>query len=138
MIRKRILQYLELKGISKYKFYQITGLSNGFLDKDGAIGSDKCEKICYEYTDISIVWLITGKGSMLASNSTEVIQEQTNYKELAESRLETINLLKEKVANLNKEILELTENQVYGSSVKKGAVEFLNEPQLGGISGKKG
>lgn len=111
MIRKRILQYLELKGISKYKFYQITGLSNGFLDKEGSIGSDKCEKICYEYDDISVVWLITGKGPMLKSNSTEVIQKQTNYKELAEARLEIINGLKFRIASLEKDLSELKYTQ---------------------------
>ena len=65
--RKRILKYIEYKGISKYKFYQETGFSNGFLDKDGSIGVDKCEKISYQYPDISVEWLVTGKGEMLRS-----------------------------------------------------------------------
>jgi len=64
-IRKRILKYIDSKGISKYKFYQEIGVANGFLDKDGAIGSDKCEKISYQYPDLSLEWLITGKGEML-------------------------------------------------------------------------
>lgn len=65
MIKKRIIQYLDLKGISKYKFYKLTDFSNGFLDKDGNIGSDKCEKIYYLFPDIDLNWLITGKGEML-------------------------------------------------------------------------
>lgn len=67
MIRERILEYIDFKCISKYKFYKDTGLSNGFLDKKGSIGSDKCEIISYHYPDLSIEWLITGKGSMLKS-----------------------------------------------------------------------
>ena len=61
-IRERIAEFLILKGISRYRFYKDTGLSNGFLDKPGSINSDNCEKICYCYTDINPEWLLTGKG----------------------------------------------------------------------------
>jgi hypothetical protein len=67
-IKKRVLQYIEYKGVSRYKFYQETGFSNGFLDKEGSIGADKCEKISYQYPDMNIEWLITGRGNMLRDN----------------------------------------------------------------------
>jgi len=66
-IRSRIISYLDLKGITRYKFYKTTGLSNGFLDKEGSINSDNCEKICYTYPDLNPEWLITGQGEMLRS-----------------------------------------------------------------------
>jgi hypothetical protein len=69
MIQKRILQFLAYKSLSKYKFYQETGLSNGFLDKEGAIGTDKCERIISVYPEINLEWLITGNGAMLKGNS---------------------------------------------------------------------
>lgn len=72
-IRERILLYLDYKSISKYRFYKETGISNGFLDKDGAIGSDKCVNICSHYTDLDPEWLLLGMGSMLKS-----IQNTTN------------------------------------------------------------
>lgn len=65
MIQKRLIQYIDYKGISKYRFYKETGLSNGFLDKKGTIGVDKCEIIYSVYPDINFEWLITGKGDML-------------------------------------------------------------------------
>ena len=71
-IRDRILKYIEYKGISKYRFCQDVGLSNGFLDKKGNVGSDKCEKICYQYPDISLEWLLTGHGEMLKSDIAAV------------------------------------------------------------------
>lgn len=71
MIRTRILQYLENKEISKYKFYKEVGLSNGFLDKEGSIRSDICEKISYQYDDINLIWLLTGDGEMLLSNNNQ-------------------------------------------------------------------
>jgi len=72
-IRARILQYIEYKNISKYQFYKEVGVSNGFLDKDGAIGSDKCEKICYQYPDLNLYWLILGTGTMLRDGKIEDI-----------------------------------------------------------------
>jgi phage repressor protein C with HTH and peptisase S24 domain len=70
-IRERIVQYIEYKGISKYKFYQETGFSNGFLDKSGTVGAEKCEKISYQYPDLRLEWLITGEGEML-KNGNEI------------------------------------------------------------------
>ena len=78
-IRERIAEYLILKGISRYRFYKDTGLSNGFLDKPGSINSDNCEKICYCYPDINPEWLLTGKGEMLKSG--ELIELEKSDKQ---------------------------------------------------------
>ena len=63
--RERVVKYLDSKGISRYRFYKTTGLSNGFLDKKGNIRADLCEKICSHFEDLDLNWLITGKGEML-------------------------------------------------------------------------
>lgn len=65
--KKRLLQYLENKGVKNSLFYKVTGLSNGFLDKNENINSDKVEIIISKYPDINLYWLITGEGDMLAS-----------------------------------------------------------------------
>ena len=44
-----MLQYLDLKGVSKYKFYKDNDISNGFLDKEGSIRSEIYEKINKKY-----------------------------------------------------------------------------------------
>lgn len=64
-ITERILQILEYKGISKYKFHKDLGLSNGFLDKSRDIGTDKYAKILEYFPDINPTWLLTGEGEML-------------------------------------------------------------------------
>ena len=66
---QRLQQFIEIKGISKYRFYQETGLSNGALDKGENLGSDKCEKILYVYPELNAEWLLTGRGSMLKGES---------------------------------------------------------------------
>jgi len=73
-IRERLLKFIENKGISKYKFYQETGFSNGFLDKEGTIGADKCEKLSYQYPDLNLEWLITGRGEMLRDRNIQKTQ----------------------------------------------------------------
>jgi hypothetical protein len=78
-IRERIAAYLIYKDISRYRFYKDTGLSNGFLDKQGAINSDNCEKICYSYPDINPEWLLTGNGEMFRNRELiEAIHTEKN------------------------------------------------------------
>ena len=75
---ERLRQFVEYKGISKYQFYKATGLANGYLDRDGSIGSDKCEKILSQYPELSLEWLVLGVGDMLRDIGTSIpaIQEQ--------------------------------------------------------------
>jgi repressor LexA len=88
MIQDRIVKYIDFKGITKYRFYKETGLSNGSLDKNGAIGSDKCEKICLQYPDLNIDWLITGRGDMLKGVETKDRFGKVEEKEPRYSRVD--------------------------------------------------
>ncbi|MDD3685781.1 MAG: hypothetical protein PHE56_03340 [Bacteroidales bacterium] len=65
MIVERILQIIDSKGLNKRKFYLMTGLSNGFLDKVQDVGASKVEIILSVFPDINPVWLLSGKGPML-------------------------------------------------------------------------
>lgn len=110
-IRDRVLGYLLLKGISKYCFYQKTGLSNGFLDKAGSITSDNCEKICYAYPDLDPEWLLTGKGNMLRTydrldeeNVEKSLSVETLVQKIVELSSEN-TLLKKENENLKKKIV---------------------------------
>ncbi len=98
-IRHRVSEYLLIKGISKYKFYQETGLSNGFLDKQGAMTSDNCEKICYVYPDMEPEWLLTGKGEMLRNldqiDNQEISSTETLVRKILELSAENTKLKSE-------------------------------------------
>lgn len=88
MILDRIVEYLDYKGISKYKFYKETGLSNGFLDKKGSIGADKCEIIYSHYPDLNLEWLITGKGEKIKGGKNES-EQYTDFENLLNSVIAT-------------------------------------------------
>ena len=73
---QRITEYLEKKGISKYKFYKTTKLSNGLLDKGENLSSYSCEIIFNHYKDLNIEWLIAGQGQMLKKTYPELESSQ--------------------------------------------------------------
>ncbi|MDE3252798.1 MAG: hypothetical protein KGO92_08320, partial [Bacteroidota bacterium] len=68
---ERLHDYLIFNHISAYAFEHSCGLSNGYLGKQlkgrGSVGSEILEKIKEIYPDLSLIWLVTGKGSMLVS-----------------------------------------------------------------------
>ena len=68
-IKKNILQYIEYKGISKYKFYQETGITRGVLDQNNGMSEENTARFIAQYPEVSTDWLLTGKGSMLRRQS---------------------------------------------------------------------
>lgn len=66
---KRLRQFVDFKGISKYKFYQLTGIANGYLDREGNIGTDKCEQILSVFPELNLAWLVTGEGEMIIDSA---------------------------------------------------------------------
>lgn len=63
-IKERILQYLDLKGITKYAFYKATGISRGILDQETGISEDNLSRFLSYAQDVSPVWLLTGAGNI--------------------------------------------------------------------------
>lgn len=113
-IQARVLKYLVFKDITPYRFCKDLKLSLGYLDKKGAIGTDKYLKIIEYYPEINPEWLLAGKGEMLKDKkvSSELLIEDkesletrdVNYKELWKNSQYTVSLQKEKIAKLEKEV----------------------------------
>lgn len=68
-IKEKILKYLDFKGVSKYEFYQKTGVSNGVLSQKNGLSEDNILKFLSYYTDVNPEWLLTGNGEMLKVKS---------------------------------------------------------------------
>lgn len=64
-IQERILQYLEYKKVTPYKFCKDLEFPMGSLNKRGSIGTDKYLKIIKYYKDLNPEWLLSGEGPML-------------------------------------------------------------------------
>ena len=90
MITERILELLNYKGITKYKFCKDLGFSNGFLDKPREITTEKYANILEYFKDVNPNWLLTGKGEMIKKEET--CADKVN-KGREEHIVETINNL---------------------------------------------
>ena len=70
---ERVREYLDYKGITKYKFCNDLGFSNKFLDNSSNMGTDKACKILHHYPEINSEWLLTGNGSMIKEDNSSVM-----------------------------------------------------------------
>lgn len=70
---ERVREYLDYKGITKYKFCNDLGFSNKFLDNSSNMGTDKACKILHHYPEINSEWLLTGNGPMIKEDDTSVM-----------------------------------------------------------------
>ncbi|MCS2404480.1 S24 family peptidase [Bacteroides salyersiae] len=75
-IKDRISKFIQYKNITIAEFERNVSLANGYIKKfKGSIGSDKLNNIISYYPDININWLITGEGSMLKSEISNMLAE---------------------------------------------------------------
>ena len=78
MITERILQLLDYKKITPYRFCTDLGYSHSFLNKKREIGTDKYANILKYFSDVSPEWLLTGEGEIL-KNSDKSIEFELNF-----------------------------------------------------------
>ena len=88
IIKQKILQYLDIKGISKYKFYQETGITNGILSQTNGLSEENTLKFLSKYRDISLDWLFYDEGSMLRSDAPS--DSQTNSSDTVSDGVATV------------------------------------------------
>ncbi len=74
-IKKRMLEYILNDGISKYKFYNETGMTRGVLDSPSGITEDNIIKFVNYYPDIDLNWLIKGE----KDNSSKLNKSETYH-----------------------------------------------------------
>lgn len=84
LIKKNILYFLDKKSITKYKFYQITGITRGVLDQDTGMSEENTARFIASFPEVNSHWLITGNGPMIKdtdesaslANDKEVVYEK--------------------------------------------------------------
>lgn len=65
LIKQNILKYLDLKGITPYRFYKENDVTRGILTQNNGITEENLLKFVRFAQDISLEWLLTGEGAML-------------------------------------------------------------------------
>lgn len=71
-IKKRILQVIEFKELSKYEFYKKSGITRGILDQNNGISEENITRFLEYMPDINTHWLLTGQGSMEHGKPTQI------------------------------------------------------------------
>lgn len=110
---ERLFQYLAHKRLTPYTFERACGIANGYLKKQkkgkGTIGSEILEKISQHYSDLSLIWLVTGKGKMIVDSSYAT---ESAFAKVAEAPIEyesaeaTIRNLREKISILERALAD--------------------------------
>ena len=86
MIKDRIIQLLEYKGIPKESFYVKIGMTSASFRgnaKKSPLNSNAIENILSEIPDVNDRWLLTGDGEMLKSDISDVPAEYKKTSKLS-------------------------------------------------------
>ncbi|MDB0602602.1 hypothetical protein PL373_15985 [Tenacibaculum maritimum] len=124
MIKERILKVVGFKGFKKEDFFNKIGMTSANFRgkaKERPINSIAIENIFTVIPDLSLIWLLTGKGEMLVSEIGEKSEKSEIEKENKELNTEIRELntenrvlnreireLNTEIKNLNNEIIQLT------------------------------
>lgn len=95
MIKNRVIQLIDNKGIGKEKFFNSIGVTSanfrGSLLKS-SLSSTTIEKIIAEIPEVNLDWLLTGRGEMIRGEEPkEAPQDIKNLSETVKNLSETIN-----------------------------------------------
>ena len=128
IIKQRILQYLEFKGITKYKFYKEAKVTSGILSQGNGIAEDNLLKFCFYAPDINAEWLLMGRGEMINQDvEPELMPAKTKKASTLpdESNTEILKLRNECYEKGNRIIALLDEN----AALKRENEEIKNRGQ---------
>lgn len=70
-IKERLIHILDIKNISRNKFYQDTGVAYGILSQKNELKCDTLVKFITYFPDVNIEWILFEKGEMLRKNDVE-------------------------------------------------------------------
>lgn len=121
-IIERIYFYLDYKGLKPTEFERVCGISNGYLGKQhkrlADIGESILIKIIENCPEMDMVWLVTGKGEMLQTQSQEIQPPGDMVKLL----LETVKEQAQEIGQLKQQISDLKGGRGHSSGAEGVAV----------------
>lgn len=114
-IKERILQFVDSKGLSKREFYAMSGISRGTLESGTGLTEDTLFKFLETFKEVSIKWLITGEGEMIARNNPEdenvakqqvPCQQCANYERIIAAQAQLMDNQSKMIERLERELEE--------------------------------
>lgn len=77
-IKQNILSYLKRIGVTPYECYKKTGITRGILTQNNGITEENILKFLAYYSDVDVIWLITGRDISHNLKKEEIAGEQKN------------------------------------------------------------
>lgn len=124
--KSRFLEFLNSVGVSQYKCAQMCGWASGYLTGlKGDFGADKLATIMRVFPELNVIWLITGEGGIFKPETSApesekflespkeegatipfdmFMQTTTNYNKIIAEKDAEINVLRQEVDKLKKQI----------------------------------
>jgi hypothetical protein len=105
-MKKRLVQFAtEHLGITIHRFEKSCGLSNSYCSNPNAVGTYAQKKIISTYPELSMDWVVTGKGDMLISkNSSTRYKAHTSITTEVKEDSIAFNLVKEELSTTKREL----------------------------------
>ena len=134
-IKKRILKYLDYKGITQYKCYKETGISKNVLSQKNGLNEENLVRFLKTYKDANPIWVTIGEGSMLLTD-LDVVKSNENIeeKEIKPTEIPPDFILKryEELVIRNNELERLLKDQKNEVQYMSGIEQTLMaaEPQI--------
>jgi hypothetical protein len=104
IFKKRIIEYLDSKGVKKSTFYKDTGVANGVLSQKSGLSEDNILRFLSFYKDVNPTWFFTGRGEMFVSQADA-------SKEKVVPTKQTTNVENDKIIDLLNDKITLLEEQ---------------------------
>jgi hypothetical protein len=122
---ERILQFADTQSISRRKFYEKIGISNGLLSRSNNVGSEILEKIHKVYPELNMLWVLHGEGEMLLEHKeNEIIVSVKQPESMTSQALEelraTIDFLKDQIRTKDMLISDLVGKPLVSSFSRVG------------------
>ncbi len=105
-MKKRLVQFAtEHLGVTVHRFEKSCGLSNSYCSNPNAVGTYAQKKIMSAYPELSMDWVVTGKGDMLI-NENKTKKYKVGSAIISEVNEESVvfTQLKEELSTTRKEL----------------------------------
>lgn len=116
-IKQRILHFADTLKISKREFYLRIGVSRGTLESKTGITEDVLAKFIAAFPEVSIEWLMEGKGDAIKRNQTQLEEKspllEQQIQELTQIVQTQANALLEQQQFINAHFSKTVREQIF-------------------------